>query len=146
MLLLILIGVAILVLLATTFKQEPDETVDQHQMARWLKYLALAPLGLLTAFLLLMGIGEMAGGDLSGISHLIPAVLAVILMFLVNKQPAIGGWVLVILGLAAAIIYYGAMIGSQDKLQAALMMGLPFVVSGLLLLAAVAVARKAVVS
>ena len=143
MLLPFLIGLAILVLVAAALERKPDQAVDRHRVAHRLKYLALVPLGLMTAFLLLMGIGEMVGGDLSGVAHLIPAVPVVILMFLVSKQSAVGGGVLVILGLLAAIYYYGEMIRPQDKLQAALFMGSPFVVSGLLLLVAVAVARKA---
>jgi hypothetical protein len=99
-------------------------------------------MGMMTAFLLFMGIGEMAGEDLSSVAHPIPALLVVILIFLVRKQPAVGGVVLVILGMLAATYSYEAMSRPPDKLQAALLMGSPFVVSGLLLLVAVAVARK----
>ncbi len=52
------------------------------QSGKGLKIAALILLGLATAVLLLFGIGEMAGGDWSGIGHLIPAALIGLLTWL----------------------------------------------------------------
>ncbi len=52
------------------------------RLAKVLKIVALIPLGLATAILLLFGIGETVSGDWSGIGYLIPAVLIGLLMWL----------------------------------------------------------------
>lgn len=115
--------------------------MNRYKLARWLHYGALAPLGLFVAFWSLMSIGEMAGGDLSGLSHLLPALLVLPLMFLAWKRPLLGGIVLVGLGLAAAAYFYNDLIRLENKLGGAAITGGPFLLAGLLLLVAAALAR-----
>jgi hypothetical protein len=43
MLLPVLIGAALLVLMAAALERKPDESVDRHRLAHGLKYLALVP-------------------------------------------------------------------------------------------------------
>ena len=112
-----------------------------YKLGRWLQGGALALLGLFIAFWSFMGIGEMAGGDLSGLSHLVPALLVLPLIFLAWKRLLLGGIILVVLGLAAAAYFYNDLIRLENKLGGATITGGPFLLAGLLLLVATALAR-----
>jgi hypothetical protein len=67
-------------------------------------------------------------------------VPVVILMLLVRRQPAVGGVVLIILGVLTATYVQGIM-PTAAQLVAALLMGGPCILSGILLLVAAAIAR-----
>src|SRR5574341_1891175 len=67
-----------------------------------LKIAALIPLGWATAILLLFAFGETAGGDWSGLGHLIQAIPIVLLMWLGWKRPLWGGIFLLFLGFLAS--------------------------------------------
>ncbi|MDO9128228.1 MAG: hypothetical protein Q7U34_00025 [Anaerolineales bacterium] len=108
------------------------------KLAKGLKITALVLLGLVTAFLLYMGIGEIAFGDWGGIGHLIPAVVLGLLMWLAWKRPLWAGMILVVLGLVAGVRFYNP----QYPDVALTVGGLPLF-SGLLLLGAAWRARKA---
>lgn len=117
--------------------------MDRNRVALWLRRAAFLTLGLFAAFLAFMGVGEMVSGDLSGVQHLVPALLAIGLMLLAVKRPLAAGVILLGLGAAAFALFYNAMIRPEDKLGGATIMGGPFLFSGLLLLVAAALARPA---
>lgn len=86
-------------------------------------------LGAATLFFLFFGIGEIAGGDISGVIHLAPATAMLLLALLARQRPLEGGWVL--LGLAAAMALAYARNPGVLPLTAG-----PFLLGGLLFLAA----------
>ena len=106
-----------------------------------LKITALVIMGLLTAFLLLMGLGEMFGGDISGAGHLIPAALLIVMMWVGWKKPYGSGIFLLVVGIFNAVFYSKGM-GSPEYLIALTIMALPFLISGGLLLAAALLEQK----
>ena len=85
------------------------------KFVKGLKIAALVLMGLAAAFLLYIGIGKIAFGDWGGVSHLLPAVILGLLMWLSWKRPLWAGVVLVVLGLAAGVFFYNAMILPQAK-------------------------------
>jgi hypothetical protein len=104
---------------------------------------ALVLVGIYAVFWLFFGIAEMVSGDLSGVMHLVPAIMLAGLMWLVTRRPFEGGVVLVVLGVLASGYYFAAMAGGWAfRGQAALIGGVPYLVSGLLLLAAAALGRR----
>ena len=62
-----------------------------------LRIVALLPLGFMVAILLLFGLGEALGGDLSGLMHLVEVVIAAAVAWVAWKYPRWGG-VLMLLG------------------------------------------------
>jgi len=85
------------------------------KFVKGLKIVALVLLELAAAFLLWMGIGKIAFGDWGGVSHLLPAVILGLLIWLGWKRPLWDGVVLVVPGLAAGVFFYNAMILPQAK-------------------------------
>jgi len=73
--------------------------MDPDRLVHWMRRGAYILLGLAAAFWLFMGVGEMAGGDLSGVSHPVPAALAVGLLYVAAKSPLAGGLCLAAVGL-----------------------------------------------
>jgi len=106
------------------------------KLVKGLKIVAEILLGLLVAFLLMMGIGEMIGGDFSGIGHLLPAAVFGLLMWFAWKYPLYAGIGLVLLSIVNSIPYVVAMNRSQDWYVPVLIMGVPLLFTGLLLLLA----------
>jgi hypothetical protein len=106
------------------------------KLANGLKIAAEIPIGLLVAFLLLMGIGEVVGGDFSGIGHLLPAAALGLLMWLAWKRPLYPGMILVLLGIVNAVLYGSAMNRSQDWYIPILIMSVPLLLAGSFLLLA----------
>lgn len=96
--------------------------------------IGLLLIGLVVAFLLFMGIGEVAGGDLSGISHLIPAVVLAGMAAAGLKWPRSAGAVLALTGLAIAVFFYAQMSTLQTRLTAIALTGGPVFLGGLLIL------------
>ncbi|MBM3145189.1 MAG: hypothetical protein FJ010_09520 [Chloroflexi bacterium] len=101
-----------------------------------LKIAGLIPLGLATAVSLLFGIGEMAGGDWSGVGHLIPAAIIIGLMWLGWKRPLWAGIPLLILGVVAAFYFTNEIRSPQDWLPPFLIFITPLLLSGSLFLGA----------
>lgn len=98
-------------------------------------------MGFYAAFWLYFGIAEMISGDLSGVIHLVPAIMLVVLMFLAWRRPFEGGVVLVVLVVLASL-YYGVatMQGGRSFRVTFLFGGVPYLVFGLLFLVAWALA------
>jgi hypothetical protein len=107
-----------------------------------LKIAALIPLGGATAVLLLFALGETAGGDWSGLGHLIFAVPIGLLMWLGWKRPSWAGLLLLLLGLLAAIVFSDALRGPGWLGPLLIIIG-PLLLSALLLLGAAALERRA---
>jgi hypothetical protein len=70
-----------------------------------LKILGLALLLLPTVLLLIMGMGEMIGGDFSGIQHFVQLLPLVLLAIISWKYPKIGGIILLSLSTVLALVY-----------------------------------------
>lgn len=64
-----------------------------------LKIIGLVPIGLIALVYLIFGIGESAGGDLSGLMHLVPFVIMGLAMWLCWKRPLWGGILLLAMAL-----------------------------------------------
>ncbi len=139
----ILTVVAVVVLAVIAFRRGPDRAVAANKPAKWLLGAALVLMGLYVALLLFFGLGEMMSGDFSGIIHLTPAIMVIVLMWLVWRRPVETGIVLVIVGVLAAF-YYGAaaMQGGGPFLAGVLIGGAPYLAAGLAALAAAAMARR----
>lgn len=101
--------------------------------ARGLRIAALGVSGLATAFWLWFAIGEVARGELGGLSHLAPVAAMALLAALALRRPAVGAVAFLAAG-AAWSLYV------RDLLGAALL-GAPFFLIGLLLGAAWLVRR-----
>lgn len=107
-----------------------------------LKTTSMVPLGLATAILLLFTLGESAGGDWSGLGHLIYAVPIILLMWLGWKRPLWGGISLFFLALLAWVTYSDTL-GGPGWLAPFLIVIAPLLLSGLLLLVAAWLERNA---
>lgn len=100
-----------------------------------LKITALVFMALAALFFSFMGIGEMVGGDLSGVIHLPPVALIALMMWFGWKKPFPGGATMLGLGLLISIFFL--IITSQaNRLLAVLLMGGPFVIPGILFMTA----------
>jgi hypothetical protein len=103
-----------------------------------LKIAALLPLGFMSLVLLMFGIGESVGGDLSGLMHLVPVAFAGLVMWLCWKRPLWGG-ILLLVGAAFEALNFWRMFASADQsavIAPLVIMILPLAFSGLLLLTA----------
>jgi hypothetical protein len=107
-----------------------------------LKISALVLMLLITAFFAFMGIGEMLGGDLSGMGHLPPVVLIAFMMWLGWKKPLAGGLTMSLLGVLISIYFFIVVNRPADRPIAMLIMGGPFLLFGLLFLFAALIERS----
>lgn len=64
------------------------------------------PLILPVGFLLLFLFGEVFGGEISGISHLLQLIPLLALIYLAIKKPKIAGPILILAGISLSIFYY----------------------------------------
>jgi hypothetical protein len=102
-----------------------------------MKFAGLLIVAVGALFFLLMGVGELAGGDLSGIQHLPEAVLLGALAYLGRRHPYAVGIALVFISLGIATLY--AMVGSESvglRFAWAVQIALPPLVAGGLLIGA----------
>jgi|WetSurMetagenome_2_1015567.scaffolds.fasta_scaffold22918_4 hypothetical protein len=96
MYLIIIYALAVTVMVYFSVTRGPDRSVIRKSSSATLFWIALTLLTLYGALWLVFGVGEIAGGDLSGLSHLIPAVLIYTLIYLCWRRPLEGGIILVI--------------------------------------------------
>ncbi len=133
----ILAAASAIVLIAFGFIRKQYEPVLLDRRSRWILRAALVVMGIFAGFWAFFGIGEMAGGDMSGASHLVPAVTIVLLMLAVRKRPLEGGIVLMVIGALVTISAWGAYRGGWARyIGVALVTGLPLLASGILLVVA----------
>ena len=117
--------------------------MERSRRGLWLARSALVLMALYCAFLLLLAVGEMASGDVSGAQHLVPVLIIIVLMVLARSRPVAGGAALVVIGVLASAFYFLAVHGEVAfRVQAVLLGGAPFAVCGLLFLASAALARQ----
>ncbi len=112
------------------------------KLSKGLKITALVLMLLIAVFFMLMGAGEMLGGDVSGMGHLPPVVLIVFMTWLGWKKPFMGGLTMSFLGILISIYFFIIVNHPQNKALAMLIMGGPFLLFGLLFLAAALIERS----
>jgi len=116
--------------------------MDHQKLSHTFKIAGLILIGLEVAFLLFMGIGEMASGDFSGISHVIPALILGGLAVWGLRSPRGGGVALAVIGLLIAVYFYAQFGSLLRRLTAILLTGAPILLGGLLLLASARLAAR----
>jgi len=110
--------------------------VGRRTDARRLKIAALVLLGLGVAFYLIFAVGEMAGGDITGVQHLLPAALLGALLWLGWKRPRTAGIVLLALAVPLGAAYIAVLVVRDLPLLWALWIALPPLLTGWLLVRA----------
>jgi peptidoglycan/LPS O-acetylase OafA/YrhL len=111
-----------------------DRQMDEG--ARRSKAAAFVLLGLGFAFYLMFAVGELAGGDISGVQHLLPAAILAALLWLGRRRPRRAGIILLVLSVPFAVGYVALLVVRDLPLTWALVVALPPVVTGLLLVRA----------
>ena len=140
---------AIVVLGFLVLRYHGDRRVGSVRPARWLRIAGLIPLGLQVAILLLFGVGEMVGGDLSGAAHLAGVAAIVLLGFLAWMRPLEGGIALFVAGAVYAasfviqVVRFMPLPRSSILSPAMLIQGAPQMLSGVLFLISGMLARRA---
>jgi hypothetical protein len=110
--------------------------METNKLSSWLRWFALAPAGFFCGLWLIFGAGEVAGGDISGVTHLAPAVLIIILVILAWKWTRAGGIGMLLTGIGILIYLLASIQNPQARLPGAILTGGPFLFSGLLFLLA----------
>lgn len=106
------------------------------KLSKGLKITALVLMALAAAFFTFMGVGEMLGGDLSGMGHLPPVALIILLMWFGWKKPLAAGITMFLLGVSIGIYFFNIINPAEYKMTATFIMSGPFILPGLLFLAA----------
>lgn len=112
------------------------------KIVKGLKIASLVPLGWMVIILLMFGIGETLGGDWSGLGHLIPVVVVVLVIWLGWNRPLWGGALLLVGAALEAVQFSQALGDPQEWLPPFLIMVLPLALAGIFLLSAGLAARK----
>lgn len=105
------------------------------KLATGLKITALVLMALAALFFSFMGVGEMLGGDLSGGMHLPPVALIALMMWFGWKKPLTGGATMFGLGVVISVFFLFVTSQAESGI-AILLMGGPFLLPGLLFMAA----------
>jgi hypothetical protein len=100
------------------------------------KTAAMVLLALGVAFYLMFAVGEMAGGDLTGIQHVPPALVLGALLGLAWKRPYTAGVVLLVLAVPLGAAYIALLFARDLPPSWALFVVLPPIVTGVLLVRA----------
>src|SRR6266545_1004798 len=99
-------------------------------LSKNLRIIGMGLMSLYAIFFLVMGVGEMIGGDASGSSHLLPAAIIAGMTAVAWKRPTIAGALLLGIGLIAAI-YFFAIFTTNLIFGKIIMAGLP-ILSGII--------------
>lgn len=83
----ILFTEVLLVAIFALFKKQIYNLTSKNIYAKIVQYITIATLVILTIFFGYMGLGEMLGGDFSGISHIITALLLCVIIYLLAYKP-----------------------------------------------------------
>jgi hypothetical protein len=140
--------VAIVVMGFLVWRRGRDQRVGSIRAAHWLRISGAIPLGLQVAILLIFGFGEMGSGDLSGVSHLLPAVAIVLLAILAWLRPLEGGIALFAGGALFIIIFFASLAASTPGpsitgiSSAMIILAVPQLVSGVLFFIAGLLSRR----
>jgi hypothetical protein len=112
------------------------------KLIKALKIAALIFPGLTVAILLVFGLGEMIGGDWTGLGHLAQAIPIVLFLWLGWRRPLWGGIFLLVLSVLAFQSLFFVLSG-PDWLAPFLIVIVPLFLSGVLMLGAFGLERKA---
>jgi hypothetical protein len=127
----------VVVLAFICIRRERDLRPLQHPYARTIYYTALVLLAVYGLFWLVFGFGEIFAGLVSGLIHVAPALCVALLWVFSHRRPYESGIGLCALGVAQSVFLFAQMGGTlTHRLNTVLLVGLPFVVIGMLLLAA----------
>lgn len=112
-----------------------DRRAEHAQLA---KIAALMLVGLGIAFFLIFALGELAGGEISGVQHLPPAALLGALLWLGWKRPHAAGIIVLLLLAAPLIIGFAIGVATEGARSAEMWFALliplvPIVIGGLFL-------------
>jgi hypothetical protein len=141
--------VAVAIVGFIVWRRGRDPRVGSIKSAHWLRIAGLIPLGLQVAILLFFGFGEMGSGDLSGVSHLLPAVAIVLLGLLAWLRPLEGGIAFLAGGALFIIVFMVSLVASVDGpgitgiSSAMMILAVPQLISGVLFFIAGLLARRA---
>ncbi|HTZ05567.1 MAG TPA: hypothetical protein VMB53_07410 [Gaiellaceae bacterium] len=123
--------------LARGHRWRPGSTgVAESTNGHWAKLAALVLLGLGIAFYLVFAVGEIAGGDPSGVQHLLPAAVLGGLFWLGWRRPRTAGIVLLALAVPLGAAYIAVLVVRDLPLTWALWIALPPALTGWLFLRA----------
>jgi hypothetical protein len=105
-----------------------------------MKLAGLVIVALGSLFFLFIGVGEIAGGEVSGIQHLPAAALFGALVYLGRRHPYGVGVVLVVIAFGLASLYALGLVASDEpggtRIALALLVAVPPLVAGALLVGA----------
>jgi hypothetical protein len=104
--------------------------------ARRAKVAALVLLWLGVGFYLLFALGEVVGGDISGLQHLLPVATLAVLLWVAWRRPMPAGIALLALAVPLGVAHVVLLMVRDLPLAFALVVVLPTVVTGLLLVRA----------
>jgi len=145
----VLLTIAVLVLTVLRWRGRQRADLRQSRRALGFAVCAVTLLILQAVLWFIFGFGEVFGGDVSGVIHLLPAVMTLALAALVFALPLEGGLVLIIVGGALTAYFSAAQFrspaGSGGVMiisSGALVAGVPLLVAGILLLAATWLLRR----
>ncbi len=145
----VLLTLAVLVLGLLRWKGGRRVDLRQSRRALGLAVCSVVVLVLQAVLWFIFGFGEVFGGDLSGVIHLLPAVMTLALAALAFSLPLEGGITLLVIGVTlSAYFSVGVFRGPADPdgpiaiNPGALLAGLPLIVAGALLLAAFGFLRR----
>lgn len=134
---------ALIVMVFFGIRKGIDRSVMHNRLSMSLFWIGLLILTLYGAFYMTFGIGEVTGGDISGIFHFGPAIIIFILVYLSWRRPYEGGIVLIATGIVSGIRMFSALQpGPSSNYAGFIIATIPNLVSGLFLLAASLTARK----
>jgi hypothetical protein len=141
MYLIVIYVLAVAVMVYFSVKKGPDRSVVRKSSSAALFWIALTILTLYGALWLVFGVGEITTGDMSGLSHLIPAVLIYTLIYLCWRRPFEGGITLIVAGLIFGLREIPGYLAGNNSIF--FLIGiLPPVLAGLLLVIAHSLARN----
>jgi len=143
---MVIINIALILILAFLVGRfGRDRRVEGIRAARWPRIAGLAVLAIPAAILLLFGIGEVAGGDLSGAMHLVELVVTVLVGVLAWMRPLEGGAALCAGGGLFGVVLLAGALGGEGgaTTPAVLILALPQIVAGVLFFSAGLQGRRA---
>jgi len=122
-----------------------DRRVEGVAAARWLRIAGFIALAVPAVTLLLFGIGEVAGGDLSGAMHLVELAVMVLLGVLAWMRPLEGGAVLSAAGGLFALLFLREASGQGTAVVSPVIviLVLPQIVAGVLFFVAGLLGQRA---
>jgi tellurite resistance protein TehA-like permease len=139
----VLLTLAVLVLGLLRWRGRRRADLRQSRRALGFAVCAVTLLILQAVLWFIFGFGEVIGGDVSGVIHLLPAVLTLAMAVLAFSLPLEGGLILLIVGAALAAYFSAGMFrspaGPGETMvisPGALVAGVPLLVAGAFLLTA----------